>query len=46
MPASLLPSQLATLEVPGDDEPVIRVSGEKHPDVVLEELIRHFQAED
>ncbi|GBR70038.1 gluconokinase [Gluconobacter kanchanaburiensis] len=46
MPASLLPSQLATLEVPGDDEPVIRVSGEKHPDLVLEELIRHFQAED
>ena len=45
MPASLLPSQLATLEVPGDDEPVIRVSGEKHPDVVLEELIRHFQTE-
>lgn len=46
MPASLLPSQLETLEVPGDDEPVIRVSGGKHPDVVLEELIRHFQAED
>ncbi|EHH69095.1 gluconokinase [Gluconobacter morbifer G707] len=43
MPASLLPSQLATLEEPTDDEPVIRVSGEKHPDIVLDELVKCFR---
>lgn len=41
MPASLLPSQLATLEPLGDDEPGVTVSGEGAPaDVVAEALRR------
>ncbi|KXV25394.1 gluconokinase [Gluconobacter japonicus] len=46
MPASLLPSQLATFEEPGEDEPVIHVCGEDHPDVVLEKLIQQFRDEE
>lgn len=46
MPPSLLPSQLATLEEPGDDEPVIHVCGEDHPDVILERLTRQFRDEE
>jgi len=46
MPPSLLPSQLSTFEEPGDDEPVIHVCGEDHPDVVLEKLIQQFRDEE
>jgi gluconokinase len=35
MPASLLPSQLATLEPLGPDEPGVTVSAEGEPDEVL-----------
>lgn len=40
MPPSLLPSQLATLEEPGDDEPVIAVNGEQAAERVVEELVK------
>jgi len=40
MPASLLPSQLATLEPLGSDEPGVTVSGEGEPSVVLEQALR------
>ena len=43
MPPSLLPSQLATLEEPGDDEPVIRVSGEAPPPLILEQLLSRLR---
>ena len=40
MPASLLPSQLATLEALGDDEPGVTVSAEGDPGHVLAEALR------
>jgi len=40
MPASLLPSQLQTLEPLGDDEPGVTVSGEAPPDQVLAAALR------
>ncbi len=40
MPSSLLPSQLAILEEPGDDEPVIAVNGEQAAERVVEELVK------
>jgi carbohydrate kinase (thermoresistant glucokinase family) len=39
MPASLLESQLATLEEPGDDEPCIRVDAGPDPSAVVERII-------
>lgn len=39
MPPTLLPSQLATLEEPGDDEPVIAVNGELAAERVVEQLV-------
>ncbi|WP_367159497.1 gluconokinase [Kozakia baliensis] len=46
MPPSLLPSQIATLEIPGPDEPVIRVDSEDAPDVVLAHIIQALHAEE
>jgi gluconokinase len=40
MPASLLPSQLATLEPLADDEPGVVVSADGDPDDVLAEALR------
>lgn len=40
MPASLLPSQLATLEPLAPDEPGVTVRAEGGPDAVLEEALR------
>jgi gluconokinase len=42
MPASLLESQFATLEPPGDDESVIRVMNGRTPDDEATEIIRHL----
>jgi gluconokinase len=42
MPASLLPSQLATLEPLGEDEPGFTVSAEDDPDDVLRDALRHL----
>lgn len=39
MPASLLDSQLATLEVPGDDEPGIRVDAGPDPSAVVDRIL-------
>ncbi len=39
MPASLLDSQLATLEEPGDDEPGIRVDAGPNPSAVVDSII-------
>jgi gluconokinase len=39
MPASLLDSQLATLEPLGDDEPGVRVSGAGEPGEVTDALL-------
>ncbi|QDH17311.1 gluconokinase [Swingsia samuiensis] len=46
MPPSLLPSQLATLEDPTDEEHVIRVSGLEPPDIILEKIIEVLQKND
>nr|WP_237442416.1 gluconokinase [Saccharibacter sp. 17.LH.SD] len=43
MPPSLLPSQLATLEEPTDDEPVIRVPGDAPPEVLVERVIERLR---
>jgi gluconokinase len=40
MPASLLPSQLATLEPLGSDEPGVEVAAEGDPGQVLDEALR------
>ncbi|GBR54866.1 gluconokinase [Neokomagataea thailandica NBRC 106555] len=40
MPPSLLPSQLATLEEPSNDEPVIAVNGEEAAERVVDELVK------
>ena len=45
MPASLLDSQLATLEPLGDDEPGARVSGAGSPPSVVAELLAALDAE-
>jgi len=45
MPASLLDSQLATLEPLGDDEPGARVSGAGSPPSVVDELLAALDAE-
>jgi gluconokinase len=45
MPASLLDSQLATLEPLGDDEPGARVSGAGSPPSVVTELLAALDAE-
>src|SRR6476661_6613115 len=45
MPASLLDSQLATLEPLGDDEPGARVSGAGSPAAVVDELLAVLDAE-
>jgi gluconokinase len=42
MPASLLPSQLATLEPLAADEPGVTVSGEGEPDDVVTEALRRL----
>ena len=44
MPATLLQSQLATLEEPDDDEPHIRVDVRQGPDDVVEEILRKLPA--
>ncbi|GBQ15520.1 gluconokinase [Swaminathania salitolerans LMG 21291] len=44
MPPSLLPSQLATLEPPMDDERVITLDSAGTPDVVMAELIRRVSS--
>ncbi|MBE7190445.1 MAG: gluconokinase [Jatrophihabitans endophyticus] len=43
MPKSLLPDQLRTLEEPGDDEPVIRVTAHKTPDATLRDVLDHLR---
>jgi gluconokinase len=45
MPASLLDSQLATLEPLQDDEPGARISGAGAPDVVVDHLLATLDAE-
>jgi gluconokinase len=45
MPASLLDSQLATLEPLDDDEPGARVSGAGSPPSVVDELLAALDAE-
>ena len=45
MPASLLDSQLATLEPLGDDEPGARVSGAGSPPSVVDELLAALDTE-
>src|SRR3954447_2972666 len=45
MPASLLDSQLATLEPLGDDEPGARISGAAPPAAVADELLAVLDAE-
>jgi len=45
MPASLLDSQLATLEPLGDDEPGARISGAGSPDSVVDELLAALDAQ-
>ena len=45
MPASLLDSQLATLQPLGDDEPGARVSGAGSPPSVVDELLAALDAE-
>ena len=40
MPASLLPSQLATLEPLGPDEPGVSISAEGEPDAVVDQALR------
>jgi gluconokinase len=42
MPAALLPSQLATLEPLGDDEPGFSVSAEGTPEDMIDEALRHL----
>jgi carbohydrate kinase (thermoresistant glucokinase family) len=44
MPASLLESQLATLEEPGQDEPAIRVVAEDEADAVVDAILRQLGA--
>lgn len=39
MPPSLLPSQYATLEEPGDDEPVIRISSLQGAEMVVKSVL-------
>ncbi|MDF7674299.1 gluconokinase [Acetobacteraceae bacterium ESL0709] len=43
MPPSLLPSQYATLEEPGDDEPVIRISSLQGPEILLENVVESLR---
>lgn len=43
MPPSLLPSQLATLEEPTDDEPVIRVPGDASPEELRDRVIERLR---
>lgn len=43
MPPTLLPSQLATLEEPTDDEPVIRVPGDATPEELAERVIARLR---
>jgi carbohydrate kinase (thermoresistant glucokinase family) len=45
MPASLLASQFATLEAPGDDEPVITVDIGGSPDQIVEAILTALQRE-
>jgi gluconokinase len=45
MPASLLDSQLATLEPLQPDEPGVIIPGEGPPDVIVDELIAALRAE-
>jgi gluconokinase len=45
MPASLLDSQLATLEPLDDDEPGARISGAGAPDAVVDSLLATLDAE-
>jgi gluconokinase len=45
MPASLLDSQLATLEPLADDEPGARISGAGSPTAVVDELLAVLDAE-
>jgi len=45
MPASLLDSQFATLEEPGDDEPVITVDIGGSPDEIVEAILTALQRE-
>ncbi|MBE7210589.1 MAG: gluconokinase, partial [Gluconacetobacter diazotrophicus] len=42
MPKSLLPDQLATLEEPGNDEPVIRVTAHKTPEATLRDVMERL----
>jgi gluconokinase len=44
MPKSLLPTQLADLEEPGADEPVIRVTAHQTPMATLQDVLRHLCA--
>ncbi len=44
MPASLLDSQLATLEMPGADEAAITIIVDKEPDDIVAELARRYTA--
>ena len=44
MPASLLESQFATLEVPGSEEPVIRLSIEQPPEEIVSTLVKLFES--
>lgn len=43
MPASLLDSQLATLEIPGAHEPAITVSADATPDAIVEAIIARLK---
>lgn len=44
MPKSLLPTQLADLEEPGNDEPVIRVTAHRTPAATLQDVLQHLRA--
>jgi gluconate kinase len=43
MPATLLDSQFATLQEPGDDEHAIVVSIEPPPDQIVDEVVRQLK---
>jgi gluconokinase len=45
MPTSLLASQFATLEEPGDDEPVVTVDIGGSPDQIVEAILTALQRE-
>lgn len=44
MPASMLASQLETLEPPGDDEPVVPVAIEQSPAAIVEQVVAALAA--